>query len=446
MPTIIIQPDATLGKDAMIEAYTPNGNFWNSFVVGKTASSPNDSLIQFDIPKTLPKGSIVSDAKMTLYVTGTNGYSLTIKAFEITSDWDQKSVTWNTRPTRDTSIVHGTVFIPPSPATGYYSWPIRQLVEDWINGRKVNRGIYLTADPQPVGANDRFSLASSEYATEAYRPKLEITYTLPPDVTPVSYNLGLKTIPLSVLSYNVALNDVRTISKIVEKLNGVPINTETNPTLLSERTVNISNSDWEGLPYGNAHISVEITDSTGFVTNNTYPFIKGLIENASMLEITKGVQGLEPFLYGVKADIASAIRGKGGTVNDADSFEVMASVLSSLTTKKFVTGTLTSALATKTRVDYDGFSNLVPCIDFDFSMLDFVPSRIEFLPVNNIDILHVGAIWHKDNYLYASPSRYANSYLPNNSFKYAYRVPYVNGVVSIPIYYSNTTYTFYAYE
>lgn len=75
-----------------------------------------------------------------------------------------------------------------------------------------------------------------------------------------------------------------------------------------------------------------------------------------------------------KANIAGAIRGKGGTVNDADAWSAMASAVSGLPVKRWASGTVTSSSVTTTFTYADGTIGSYRSISV--SGLNFTPSVI----------------------------------------------------------------------
>lgn len=79
-------------------------------------------------------------------------------------------------------------------------------------------------------------------------------------------------------------------------------------------------------------------------------------------------------------------------------------------------------------------------VSFDMSMLDFVPTLISFTAEDKSGLYET--TWFKDNYIDGGSGEFANvSYSTNG-----YRAPYVNGVVNIPVQYSNRSFVWKAYE
>lgn len=146
----------------------------------------------------------------------------------------------------------------------------------------------------------------------------------------------------NILTYSITTDG--TMSDITEKINGVTIATRTNPTSGQQFTVSLSQAQWDAIKFGNGHtLTIEMGSDTW-----TYTFDKRLNVNDDILSAVKGVHDLQDHLNAIKAQLASAIRSKGGTVNDTDAFTTMLSVLNGLQTKRWASGTVTSTSSSNT--------------------------------------------------------------------------------------------------
>lgn len=105
---------------------------------------------------------------------------------------------------------------------------------------------------------------------------------------------------------------------------------------------------------------------------------------------------------------------------------------------KKANGTITSASSNTTITRYDGSGSSTAYIPFDMSVLGFIPSVIKIYRTNKS--LLTLEVWNKDNY-YDSGTSYANS----TANATGYRVPHSNGIVNIPVVYTNTQYDWVAY-
>jgi hypothetical protein len=75
----------------------------------------------------------------------------------------------------------------------------------------------------------------------------------------------------------------------------------------------------------------------------TYTFDKCLNANDDILSAVKGVQDLQTHLSAIKAQLGSAIRAKGGVVNDTDPFSAFVSAIANMQSKRWASGTATSS-------------------------------------------------------------------------------------------------------
>lgn len=174
-------------------------------------------------------------------------------------------------------------------------------------------------------------------------------------------------------AYNVSDTEGDTIT-ITEKLNGTTIRTFTGT---GAQTLDLT-SQWATLPVGKHTISVEANDNYSNPPHSprirTWTFLKILAGSASLVESAQGLQDLIPFLNSKKAGLGGAIRAKGGTVNDTDSWDTIVSAVSTMTNKKWATGTATSAGASSTFIHPD--STTYTLYPISASGLNFTPSSI----------------------------------------------------------------------
>ncbi|MGC4378413.1 sialidase family protein [Fictibacillus sp. Mic-4] len=160
--------------------------------------------------------------------------------------------------------------------------------------------------------------------------------------------IGTKSNRNSLLTYSITSDSMSTIT---EKINGTVVNTRSNPVSGQSFTVSLSQAQWDAIKYG------KYKDASGGLNTLTiemgsdswvYTFDKRLASSDDVLSAVKAVQDSQnTFLPSVKAKLASAIRGKGGTVNDADSWGTMKTAIDGIQLgvvggKKFASGTATA--------------------------------------------------------------------------------------------------------
>ncbi len=182
--TIVIQPDASSGKDAKVFSLDPSQNFGtDADFIAATWTFSNQpgklrSIIQFDL-SAIPAGATVLDAKLSLFynfVSGSAGQAGNNASFlrRITDPWDENTVTWNTQPS--TSNIH-QVYLPKStaPDQDYENIKVAPLIKDMLADPSHSYGFMMMEEVEAVLSSMKFF--SSDVSQASQRPKLEITYT-----------------------------------------------------------------------------------------------------------------------------------------------------------------------------------------------------------------------------------------------------------------------------
>ncbi len=182
--TLVLQPDATEGKDAMI-GHTPSINFGNSpDLICNTWTCSGQlcvwrSLIEFDLTP-IPTGAEIVDAKLYLFArtnttqsggnptTGSNNKGWLRRLVE---PWDEMSVTWNNQPS-NTSV--NQIEIPESTSnTQDYIIDVKQLVIDML--QDGNYG-FLLMQQDEINFYKSLCFSSSDDPNSNRHPKLVITF------------------------------------------------------------------------------------------------------------------------------------------------------------------------------------------------------------------------------------------------------------------------------
>ncbi|WP_437744042.1 DNRLRE domain-containing protein [Sorangium sp. So ce1504] len=196
-----IQPGSA-GADATITslssgAGTNNGNspnltagLWTSSDVKYT----NRSLFRFDL-STIPAGSTIERARLSLYADpdarlygqgtsnglspghATLGGSNAFLLQRVTSAWQENTVTWANQPTTTTL---NQVLLPQSTSDGqdYERVDVTALVRDMLSAPANNHGFLMRLQDEVVKWRE-VSFTSSDHATAARRPKLEVVFRRP---------------------------------------------------------------------------------------------------------------------------------------------------------------------------------------------------------------------------------------------------------------------------
>lgn len=181
-PTTTIQPDAAKGKDATVSQYpNPDSNLgsWYELDVGGQAGGyrPDRAFIQFDL-STIPSNAFIQNAQMQLYCKGYVGTAnfITIDAYRVTANWDESTISWSNQPAATPA---GVPTVKVYKTTGWHSWELTSLVQGWVSGTYSNYGVRLRSAYENDDGEHR-TFYSSDYSDASLRPKLTVTYNLPP--------------------------------------------------------------------------------------------------------------------------------------------------------------------------------------------------------------------------------------------------------------------------
>ncbi len=181
--TIVIQPDATAGKDAWIGDLggvdTNNGASTN-FQLGLFGGSQEvRNFWQMDMP-TQPIEIIY--ASLDLYCYALGGGGVNISGYPATQPWIENEVTWNNRDAGNLWTTPGgdydltrEVYMDVDTTGCWYSFDITDIVNDWQDNIIPNYGLVFVGN-YVVMEFARFY--SSDYVTDiTLRPKLTLTYS-----------------------------------------------------------------------------------------------------------------------------------------------------------------------------------------------------------------------------------------------------------------------------
>lgn len=205
--TALIQAskDNTLYEDAT--GSLSNGAGDRMFAGRNATPLTRRAVMKFNLPGTIPAGSTVTAASVTLTMVTPHAASITHTLKKMTQDWGEgtsvapsaqggggasttNDATWKHAFFSGTNwtgnvlggVFSGTVSSSVSVSnTGPYTWPsTAQMVADvqgWLNAPATNFGWILLGDETAAGTAKGFS--THEAATTADRPLLTVTYTPP---------------------------------------------------------------------------------------------------------------------------------------------------------------------------------------------------------------------------------------------------------------------------
>ena len=204
--TVVFKPNATVGKDTPIWKFDDdcigNGstqtnadrNFgteetlwmkdWTWNAIGCSGGTIR-SLLCFTELSTIPSNAVIVSATLRLYgVTSDRNtsysgapasyYENTVVVQQVTSPWNENTVTWNTQPSTTTA----NQFIIPQ-STSEYNWnytnsssELVAMVQNMVSGN--NYGFMLRLQTEQHYRNMVF--ASSDHPDASLHPELEVTY------------------------------------------------------------------------------------------------------------------------------------------------------------------------------------------------------------------------------------------------------------------------------
>jgi hypothetical protein len=172
--------------DTRISAERVSSNFASSELkVG--AKQWIATLVRFDL-SSIPSDATVESATLSVYgyhLEGDAGFDLGV--YRVKQPWLEGDATWematastawgtpgcNSTSTDRAEAASDALTVQ---ATGWYTWSVRDDVQGMVSAPQTNEGWLLM---QPEAMLGVLSMYSSEYASAGYRPKLEVTYSVP---------------------------------------------------------------------------------------------------------------------------------------------------------------------------------------------------------------------------------------------------------------------------
>ncbi len=176
-PSAVITTTIVATQDARIQAGSPDNGFGNGFI---WVGSPNGhlALVQFDL-LSIPISATINNAVLSLDFQGTYSPTANVEVGRNTGEWDEDTVTWNTKP--------GQVFGGPIQSVGAISgtvnWNVTGVVAQWHSGSLANDGFALRGDG-PLKAFHSKETTPSDDPESTKAPRLKIAYTIPDDANP----------------------------------------------------------------------------------------------------------------------------------------------------------------------------------------------------------------------------------------------------------------------
>ena len=151
------------------------------------------SLVKFDL-STIQSDSTINSA--TFEARLINSYDcpdcyLDVAVYRIAEHWDEDSVTWNKKPDYGGSSYDSTSIQHSEDAWNWYSWDVKDLVQEWVDGAYSNHGLMLRGPEQPADPGWR-GFSTKEYD---YAPRLVVDFTPPtPTITATPTETSVPTV------------------------------------------------------------------------------------------------------------------------------------------------------------------------------------------------------------------------------------------------------------
>ena len=176
---IILQPGLE-GKDAPVHSSFPENNYGDgvySLIGGFPSNSITRLYIQFDL-SSIPENARVIDAYLDLYqFLGLGTGNFTIGLYNVTSDWEESTISWSSQPTSSTDA--GITNNITAEDTGWEYWNIKTLVQNWLDETIANYGMVLK-DTDETLVELYAIFRTSDYTIDTTkRPKLVVDYYIP---------------------------------------------------------------------------------------------------------------------------------------------------------------------------------------------------------------------------------------------------------------------------
>ncbi|MEN3340258.1 MAG: hypothetical protein V7647_3934 [Acidobacteriota bacterium] len=173
------------------------------------ASYARRGLLKFDTQTTIPAGTAIASARLTITMAGGNSQSRQLSAYGVTTAYDELVATWNTRTSSskwykagsDINKRYATATVTNTPGSKV-SFDVTALVQAAVRGDFGTRYTRIALIDEGASSQDSYKTIHSDDATNtAYRPTLTVTLGTGTSI-PVSTTTSTTTSTLRVLQYN----------------------------------------------------------------------------------------------------------------------------------------------------------------------------------------------------------------------------------------------------
>jgi hypothetical protein len=186
-----LQPDADLGKDALVWSFMPETNYGNhpdfmtyAWTFQFFEETEIRSYIGFDLGS-IPAEATIQHAAISLYhnhESSNAGHAGDNAAFlsRVTESWEEDAINWNNQPaftTEDEVLIPTSVYEDQD----YLRLDVTDMIADMIAEPATGHGFMIRLVTPEILRSMKFT--SSDFATDSSRrPRLEVCYTVPTSV------------------------------------------------------------------------------------------------------------------------------------------------------------------------------------------------------------------------------------------------------------------------
>jgi hypothetical protein len=321
------------------------GGSTNMFTAGRSSSGVTTrALIRWDF-SSIPPGSTIVSAQMSLYSNYSYGGSIVINAHRVLKPWvegtlngqqrqldNPDSACWNEygygtpwdaagangAGDRETTVISSA----NGSGTGWYAWDIREAVQKWVDGEWDNDGLILKA--QNESSTNLKYFVPSENQQAALRPQLVVEYeqSTAPNHAPIFDPIEAQSVTEGqLLEFVVTASDPDSGDTLVFSADNLPVGADFDPQTQTfswitgdgdagDYTVTFTVTD-DGIPPRSASEEVSIT-----VNSSSASTLE--LSGASVTEDTVIASGSYLLLnYGGSTNMFAAGRGLSGVVTRA---------------------------------------------------------------------------------------------------------------------------------
>ncbi len=187
---VVSTGDSYITEDSKSTNY---GSETAMYVKSRRGNRDRRAFVQFDV-SSIPAGTTVSAATLTLCATAVPGVTRTYEVHRISASWVESTINWNNQPAVEASATD-TVTTPAS--AGCMNWNVVADVQVWVDGTANNGWRVMDQTESSQTEYQTTYRTREDTAVLSERPLLDVTYSRA-DITP--NNLATST-PEAVVSY-----------------------------------------------------------------------------------------------------------------------------------------------------------------------------------------------------------------------------------------------------